>query len=169
MDRYRAHILKSFKISPMSPGMNNWKLECRGSSGHDDMMHLDSDSGYSPVHINGQGKGLQEYTKHAEVECPVINVGETEEISTSNRVKALNTFKAILVEYLKTLINPYLKEKKIDRDLYKVIVRKSADKIIKSFGNKNFPTERKINLYIKCSRSKLVKLIEEYVRKYSKN
>ncbi|EYU23793.1 hypothetical protein MIMGU_mgv1a024472mg, partial [Erythranthe guttata] len=122
------------------------------------------DSGYSPVYINGQGKGLKEGTKHTEVECPLINVGET-----SNRVKALNAFKAILVDHLKTLITPYWKEKKIDRDLYKVIAKKSAEKVIKSFGNKNFPTERKINLYIKSSRSKLTKLIEEYVRKYSKN
>ncbi|KAL7142029.1 hypothetical protein ABFS83_08G095100 [Erythranthe nasuta] len=169
MDRYGAHNLKSIEISPMSPGMNNWKLKCCGSSGHGDMIHLDSDSGYSPVHINGQGKGHEEGTKQTEVECPLINVGETDEISTSNRIKALNAFKAILVDYLKTLITPYLKEKKIDRDLYKIIAKKSADKVIKSFENKNFPTERKINLYIKSSRSKLTKLIEEYVRKYSKN
>ncbi|KAL7142024.1 hypothetical protein ABFS83_08G094700 [Erythranthe nasuta] len=141
MDRYGGLNLESFEMSPMSPGM-------RHGSSNDEMIHPCSGA-----------EELQYDNKDIQIDV----------ISINNRTKDMRAFKFILVEYLKDLINPYWKQDKIARYVYKMILKKSADQVIKSFGQKNFPTGRKIDLYIQSSHSKLAHLIEMYVRVYGRN
>ncbi|XP_016509529.1 uncharacterized protein LOC107826996 isoform X1 [Nicotiana tabacum] len=82
----------------------------------------------------------------------------------------LKHFRAALVEFVKELLKPTWHEGLLIRDAYKMIVKKSVDKVINSLQPDQIPdTTESIKQYLSVSKPKVAKLIEGYVEKYGKS
>lgn len=114
----------------------------------------------SPDRTGGQREGLPEERENAQGQGPLEIVGKIDENFTTDRVRTLRSFKFALVEYLKDLLKPHWKEGRLSRDAHKLIVKKSVNKVIESFGGSEIPSDRKIDYYLNSSHSKLQKLVQ---------
>lgn len=102
------------------------------------------------------GKRLEGLQKESEKG----NMGVTEvDESSSNKIKAVNAFKFVLVEHIKDVLKPYWKQGNLSRDAYKIIMKKSVDKIIESI-EASPKTKNDHHKYLSASKSKIFELIQ---------
>ncbi|MQL92953.1 hypothetical protein Taro_025588 [Colocasia esculenta] len=75
--------------------------------------------------------------------------------------RALKTFRACLVEFVKDLVKPAWREGHLSKDAHKMVVKKAAEKVVSALQGHQIPTTMDaINQYLSASRSKIVKLVE---------
>ncbi|KAK4416722.1 Zinc finger CCCH domain-containing protein 36 [Sesamum alatum] len=165
MDRRGSHY---FRYTEMSPGLDAWKFGRHFSSSQMGPTHPYRNRRPSPVHRGGEREGFPEDRHNAQVHDLLERVATNDESLRIHRLKAVRSFKFAIAERVKNLIKPYWKEGKISKDAHKVIVKKSVNKVIESFGSSEIPSEGKINSYLISSHSKLSKLVKAYVKKYQK-
>lgn len=73
----------------------------------------------------------------------------------------MRAFKFALVEVVKDLLKPAWKEGKLNKDGYKNIVKKVAEKVTGTMQSGNVPqTQEKIDHYLSASKPKLTKLVQ---------
>ncbi|XP_075514654.1 uncharacterized protein LOC142549549 [Primulina tabacum] len=108
-------------------------------------------------------EGLQKETEKGN-----MVVAEVDE-SSSNKIKAVNAFKFVLIEHIRDVLKPYWKQGNLSRDAYKIILKKYVDKIIESIEASKFPkTKSDHQKHLSASKSKIFELIQAYVKKYQK-
>nr|XP_016447743.1 PREDICTED: protein FRIGIDA-ESSENTIAL 1-like [Nicotiana tabacum] len=90
--------------------------------------------------------------------------------SVNKESRVLKHFHAALVEFVKELLKPTWSEGLMSKDAYKIIVKKTVDKVVNSLHPHQVPgTAESIRQYLSVSQPKLAKLIEAYVDKYGKS
>ncbi|KAK4340591.1 hypothetical protein RND71_039092 [Anisodus tanguticus] len=90
--------------------------------------------------------------------------------SVNKESRVLKHFHAGLVEFVKELLKPTWSEGLMSKDAYKMIVKKTVDKVINSLHPNQIPgTAETIREYLDICQPKLAKLIEAYVEKYGKS
>lgn len=95
--------------------------------------------------------------------------GSDEENKKEKDPKGMRAFKFALVEVVKELLKPAWKEGKLNKDGYKNIVKKVAEKVTGTMQSGNVPqTQEKIDHYLSASKPKLTKLVQAYVGKIKK-
>ncbi|KAG8383803.1 hypothetical protein BUALT_Bualt04G0051600 [Buddleja alternifolia] len=162
MDITGSHL---FGCTEMSPGLDGWRQECCSSSNRGLMQPYRSRS-RSPPCVSGLRKGVTKERASAQGDG---TSAKADKIDTRDSVKAVRNFKFRLIEYLKDLIKPHWKERKISKNDHKMIIKRSVTKVIESFGSSGIPhSEEKIDEYLGLSKSKLSKLVQAYVKKYQK-
>ncbi|CAH9141678.1 unnamed protein product [Cuscuta epithymum] len=81
--------------------------------------------------------------------------------------KAGKQFQAALVEFIKDLLKPTWHLGFVSRDAYKIIVKKTADKVMGALNPQQIPdTSESVKEYLSCAQPKLEKLVNGYVDKY---
>ncbi|XP_017242783.1 zinc finger CCCH domain-containing protein 55 isoform X1 [Daucus carota subsp. sativus] len=76
-------------------------------------------------------------------------------------------FKAAVVKFVKKVLKPFWRNCAMTRVVFKIIVRKTVDKVLGSLKPHHIPSSQlQIKRYIKLSRSKLTALVMGYVHKY---
>ncbi|XP_075475971.1 zinc finger CCCH domain-containing protein 36-like [Primulina tabacum] len=106
------------------------------------------------------GRRLEELQK--ESEKGNVGVAEVDESSTSNNIKAVHSFKFFRIEHIRDLLKPYWKQGNLSRDAYKIIMKKSIDKIIRSIEASKFPkTKSDHQKYLYASNSEIFELIQK--------
>ncbi|KAK1279876.1 Zinc finger CCCH domain-containing protein 27 [Acorus gramineus] len=94
---------------------------------------------------------------------------QADKVKENKEPKALKFFRAALVESVKELVKPFWREGHLSKDAHKTIVKKAVDKVLGALQSHQIPSNTEaINQYLSSSRTKLVKLVEGYVEKYSK-
>ncbi|XP_059284904.1 protein FRIGIDA-ESSENTIAL 1-like [Lycium ferocissimum] len=90
--------------------------------------------------------------------------------SVNKESRVLKHFHADLVEFIKELLKPAWSEGLMSKDAYKLIVKKTVDKVINSLHPNQIPgTAESIREYLDICQPKLAKLIEAYVEKHGKS
>ncbi|KAI3717968.1 hypothetical protein L1987_69923 [Smallanthus sonchifolius] len=99
-----------------------------------------------------------------------MNLGKTEvegkvdEGNMGNDEKAMRAFKIALVDFVKEILKPTWKEGKMNREVYKTIVKKVVEKVTSTIQGNQIPrTQEKTDQYLTFSKSKITKLVEAYV------
>ncbi|KAG7582455.1 Zinc finger CCCH-type [Arabidopsis suecica] len=118
-----------------------------------------------------EGKKTGEDTNDAEngVDDDGDDDGSDEENKKEKDPKGMRAFKFALVEVVKELLKPAWKEGKLNKDGYKNIVKKVAEKVTGTMQSGNVPqTQEKIDHYLSASKPKLTKLVQAYVGKIKK-
>ncbi|KAL2241237.1 UNVERIFIED_CONTAM: Zinc finger CCCH domain-containing protein 36 [Sesamum indicum] len=165
MDRRGSH---HFGYAEMSPGLGNWRFRRHFRVPQIGSTHPYRHRSLSPVHRAEQREGFPEERHNDQGHDLIEVVATNDECLRIHRLRAMRAFKFALVEHVKKLIKPYWKEGKISKDVHKVIVKKSVNKVIESFGSSEIPMKGKISSYLISSHSKLSKLVQAYVEKYQK-
>ncbi|XP_068657188.1 protein FRIGIDA-ESSENTIAL 1-like [Aristolochia californica] len=95
--------------------------------------------------------------------------GQADETEHDKECKALKIFRIALVDYVKELVRPSWRGGRLSKDAHKAIVRKAVDKVLSTLQLHQIPScDESINQYFSSSRSKLSRLVEGYVEKYTK-
>lgn len=90
-----------------------------------------------------------------------IDIDWKTERSVNKESRVLKHFHAALVEFVKELLKPTWSEGLMSKDAYKMIVKKTIDKVVNSFHPNQIPsTAESITQYLDLSQPKLAKLIE---------
>ncbi|KAL0350409.1 UNVERIFIED_CONTAM: Zinc finger CCCH domain-containing protein 36 [Sesamum radiatum] len=165
MDRHGSH---HFRYTEMSPGLGTWRFRRHFRVPQIGSTHPFRHRSLSPVDRAGQREGFPEERHNGQGHDLIEGGANNDESLRINRLRAIRAFKFALVEHIKKLIKPYWKEGKISKDAHKIIVKKSVNKVIESFGSSEIPLEGKIYSYLTSSHSKLSKLVQAYVEKYQK-
>ncbi|KAL0449803.1 UNVERIFIED_CONTAM: Zinc finger CCCH domain-containing protein 36 [Sesamum latifolium] len=165
MDRRGRH---HFGYAEMSPGLGIWRFRRHFRIPQIGSIHPYRRRSLSPVDSAGQREGFPAEMHNGQGQDLTERVATNDESLRIHRLRAMRTFKFALVEHIKKLIKPYWKEGKISKDVHKIIVKKSVNKVIESFGSSEIPLEGKISSYLISSHSKLSKLVQAYVEKYQK-
>ncbi|XP_052181669.1 protein FRIGIDA-ESSENTIAL 1 [Diospyros lotus] len=121
--------------------------------------------------------GLQKDELGQKEELKVDKSGQNNEIDLDIKLdaeqkesKALKHFRAVLVDHVKELVKPIWHEGLLSKDAYKVIVKKSVDKVLSTVLPHQIPsTSESIKQYLSASERKLSKLVDGYVVKYGKS
>ncbi|XP_068654710.1 protein FRIGIDA-ESSENTIAL 1-like isoform X2 [Aristolochia californica] len=115
-------------------------------------------------------KERKEHKKHLEeVGVQAKSKGEADGSKHDKESKALKIFRITLVDYVKELVRPSWRGGHLSKDAHKAIVRKAVDKVLSTLQPYQIPsTDDSINQYLSSSRSKLSRLVEGYVEKYTK-
>ncbi|XP_074371357.1 uncharacterized protein LOC141712348 [Apium graveolens] len=84
--------------------------------------------------------------------------------------KRFSAFRCVLVEFVKELLSPTWKEKKIKEEVYRTIVKKVERKVISSFrSSTKIPrTQEDINNYLAASERKISNLVQAYIKEMAK-
>lgn len=99
-----------------------------------------------------------------------VDIDRKTDRSVNKESRILKHFHAALVEYIKELLRPTWTEGLMSKDAYKMIVKKTVDKVVNSLHPNQIPnTAESIREYFDISQPKIVKLIEAYVEKYGKS
>ncbi|XP_073126876.1 zinc finger CCCH domain-containing protein 55-like [Henckelia pumila] len=98
------------------------------------------------------------------------NVGVAEvDRSKSNKIWEVHSFKFVLIEHIRQILKPFWEQGNLSKDAYKIVMKKSIDKIIASIQASKFPRSKNDHQrYISASRSKIFELVQAYVKKYQK-
>ncbi|CAK9181842.1 unnamed protein product [Ilex paraguariensis] len=84
--------------------------------------------------------------------------------------KAFKHFHAALVDFVKELVKPTWREGHLNKDAYKMIVKKAVEKVLNTLQPHQIPnTAESIKQYLSLSQPKIAKLVEGYVDKYGKS
>lgn len=84
--------------------------------------------------------------------------------------KQMRNFRAVLVEYVKDLVQPTWGDRLLSKDAHKIIVEKAVDKVLSLRQQHQIPRMGKsIKSYLYASRAKLEKLVAGYIKKYGKS
>ncbi|KAL3341095.1 hypothetical protein AABB24_025580 [Solanum stoloniferum] len=98
-----------------------------------------------------------------------IDIDRKTDRSVNKESRVMKHFHAALVEFVKELLRPTWSEGLMSKDAYKMIVKKTIDKVVNSLHPNQIPgTAESIRQYLDLSQQKLAKLIEAYVEKYGK-
>ncbi|XP_058089736.1 zinc finger CCCH domain-containing protein 55-like [Magnolia sinica] len=104
------------------------------------------------------------HSKDMDADCEADEEGKR-----SKDEKGMRLFKFALVEFVKELLKPAWKEGHLSREAHKTIVKKVVDKVTGAIQPPQIPqTQEKVDLYLSHSKTKLTKLVQAYVSKYSK-
>ncbi|KAK3043806.1 hypothetical protein RJ639_000505 [Escallonia herrerae] len=96
--------------------------------------------------------------------------GKIEEGIGNKDEKAMRVFKIALVEFVKEILKPTWKEGQMSREVHKTVVKKAVDKVTSSIQGDQIPkTQEKIDQYLSFSKTKLTKLVQAYVERFSKS
>ncbi|MCD7468638.1 hsp70 nucleotide exchange factor fes1 [Datura stramonium] len=99
-----------------------------------------------------------------------IDIDWKKDRSVNKESRVLKNFHAALVEFVKELLKPAWSEGLVSKDAYKMIVKKTIDKVVNSLHPNQIPgTAESIREYLDICQPKLAKLIEAYVAKYGKS
>ncbi|KZV43328.1 hypothetical protein F511_22402 [Dorcoceras hygrometricum] len=167
---------KDMLFTKMSPGLDNWRRETQCSSTDSKMMQPyrsttepqivpeKSFRSMTTLYIGGNRvDGLQENEKQK------VAVPEVDQSSTTGDIKVVHAFKFFLIEHIRDLLRQYWEQGKLSKDAYKIIMKKSIDKIIGSIEASKFPkTKSDHQKYVAASKSKIFELVQAYVKKYQK-
>ncbi|XP_073018475.1 zinc finger CCCH domain-containing protein 55-like [Primulina eburnea] len=171
---------KSLFFTKMSPGLDNWRLEAQCSSTHSKSMqpYRPYRSAMDPRTIPKENFGRTTSLfvgakrvegREKETEKENVVVAEVDESSTSNKMKVVNAFKFVLIEHIRGVLKPFWKQGNLSRDAYKIILKKSVDKILESIEASKFPKNKSDHQkYLSASKSKIFELVQAYVKKYQK-
>ncbi|PIA41801.1 hypothetical protein AQUCO_02200316v1 [Aquilegia coerulea] len=124
------------------------------------------------LEIDKNGKAIDGIVKEQET----VRSGEAngdgggdEDAKKSKDTKGMRMFKFALVEFVKEILKPTWKEGQLSKDAHKTVVKKVIDKVTGSVQEDHIPqTQEKIDQYLAYSKTKLTKLVEAYVERYSK-
>ncbi|XP_073120789.1 uncharacterized protein [Henckelia pumila] len=98
------------------------------------------------------------------------NIGVAEvDRSKSNNIREIHSFKFVLIEHIRQILKPFWEQGNLSKDAYKIVIKKSIDKIIASIQPSKFPRSKNDHhRYISASRSKIFELVQAYVKKNQK-
>ncbi|XP_073123938.1 uncharacterized protein [Henckelia pumila] len=183
---------KSLLLTKMSPGFDNWRLESQCSSTHSKSTQLPHRSAAVAVAAAAAAAaGVAAPTQEPQIVPettqivpettfggtnssfvggervqPLLqkgNVGVAEvDRSKSNKVQEVHSFKFVLIEHIRQILKPFWEQGNLSKDAYKIVMKKSIDKIIASIQASKFPRSRNDHQrYISASRSKIFELVQE--------
>ncbi|CAN4091980.1 unnamed protein product [Withania somnifera] len=90
-----------------------------------------------------------------------VDIDQKTDRSVNKESRVLKHFHGALVEYIKELLRPTWTEGLMSKDSYKMIVKKTVDKVVNSLHPNQIPnTAESIRVYFDTYQRKLVKLIE---------
>ncbi|XP_024516086.1 pollen-specific leucine-rich repeat extensin-like protein 1 [Selaginella moellendorffii] len=84
--------------------------------------------------------------------------------------RALKVVRNTVAEFVKELLNPKWRDGVLSKDDFKVIAQKAVNKVVGNLQGSQIPkgTER-VDRFMASSKDKIVKLVQEYVEKHTKN
>lgn len=87
----------------------------------------------------------------------------------SKEAWGLKLLRSTLAEYVKEVLNPTWKEGHMSKDAYKTIVKKVVDKVSGTLQPHQIPkSQENVDQYMAMSRTKIAKLVQGYVEKFTK-
>lgn len=120
---------------------------------------------------SGQSRGKEQFADCKDEKQNILKAGGSKEGKDRNKVadnvgdtdgKSLRAFRSALVEFVKELLSPTWKEKKIEKEAYITIVKKVEDKVISSFQSSiHIPRRQEdINNYLAARKPKISELVQ---------
>ncbi|KAL7089004.1 hypothetical protein ACP275_13G162100 [Erythranthe tilingii] len=142
--------------------------------------NVNSDQGSSIKNAKVQSKSSEEEEKRMSSVNVVKVDGSMKSDETGLGVKSdsqlqiesrvYRWFQSALVDFVKELLSPTWEKGLLSKDAYKLILKKSVDKILSTLQRHQIPnTAESTKLYLSVSEAKIVKLVEAYIEKHGKS
>ncbi|KAJ0966207.1 hypothetical protein J5N97_027345 [Dioscorea zingiberensis] len=162
---YIAQSLWNFSLEAMHDGISSKDASAHGQG---------STSSWKSSSIRTEEKCMTlDVTDGANINAAKFGSNQISDIDKGRNqmeMKSIKIFHAALVDYLKELIKPSWKEAHLSKDTHKMVLKKSVGKVLGTLKpHQVLSTTEVIDQYLSTSHSKLLKLVEGYVKKYSKS
>jgi len=117
-----------------------------------------------------QDQGRAHVQAAAQPEAPTVATSEASVSGASGEALAqAGLFRSTMAEQVKQMLKPHYQKQEIGKDHFKLIVKKTVDKLVAAHGNEVENTASAVNGFMTDGRkAKIQKLVDGYVKVYSK-